>query len=290
MKTSISAILILFVAGMISCDDEKQVKDPIYEFISFAGEEAVDVGEASGAGDGYPLVAQLWAFDPYNEDITVNYEITTTNAEENIDFTATPSGSVTIKAGSLLSDTIWIKTINNDVANEQERKFDIEITSVSKSDLKIGLGLTEPRRKSISFKIIDDECSGDPRCVFNTSLKNSISGSDGSWSDERTVTGVVDKLSGTITITGNLIAYDPFSGATLSVTLTPDAEGSSTGTATFGEQEAGADADGYEYKFIEVGTGSYDGDAGTIQIEYDIYYWDGGWVYWYSVVNEFSPN
>ena len=280
----------LFAAGIISCDDEKQIQDPVYEFISFAGDEVVDVGEASAADEGYPLVAQLWAFDPYNEDITVNFEITPTNVTENVDFSTTPSGSVTIKAGSLLSDTIWVKTINNDVANEQPRGFDIEITSVSKSDLKIGLGITEPARKSISFNIIDDECSGDPRCLFNTSLTNNISGTDGSWSEERTVTGVVDKVSSTITVTGDLIAYDPFSGASLSIVLTPDAEGSASGTATFGEQEAGADSDGYEYKFVEIGTGSYNGDAGTIEIEYDIYYWDGDWIYWYSVVNEFTPN
>jgi hypothetical protein len=288
MKTKL-AILLFFVACIVSCDDDEKIQDPVHEFISFAGDEAVDVGEATGA-EGYPLVVQLWAFDPYNENITVNYEIITTNTAENVDFTATPTGTVTIPAGRLTSDTVWIKTINNDVPNDLERKFEVAITSVSKSDLKIGLGITEPKKKSITFKIIDDECSGDPRCVFNTALTNAISGPDGSWSDEKPATGVVDKLAGTIKVTGDLIAYGPFSGAELTITLTPDSEGSPTGTASFGEQETGADADGYEYKFIEVGTGSYNADAGTLKVEYDVYYMDGGWVYWYSVINEFSPN
>jgi hypothetical protein len=287
MKNKIIAILMFFVAGIFSCDDETQVQDTVYEFISFAGDEAVDVGEATSADKGYPLVAQLWAFDPYTQDITVNYEIKPTNSEADVDFIVTPAGSITIKAGSLTSDTIWVKTINNDLPNESERTFEVEMTSVSQSDLKIGLGVTEPKKGSITFTIIDDECSGDPRCVFNTSLHNAISGSDGSWSDEKSATGVVNKIAGTITVTGDLIAYGAFSGAQLAITLTPDSEGSSTGTATFGEQETGSDSDGYEYKFVEVGTGSY--DASKIKVEYDIYYMDGGWVYWYSVINEFSP-
>ena len=74
--------------------------------------------------------------------------------------------------------------------------------------------------------------------------------------------------------------------ANLEITLTPDAEGSSTGTASFGEQETGSDADGYAYKFIETETGMYNADK--IMVTYDIYYWDGDWIYWYSAVNEFT--
>ena len=92
----------------------------------------------------------------------------------------------------------------------------------------------------------------------------------------------------TIKLTGDLIDYGPFSNASLSVTLTPVSAGSTKGKASFGEQETGTDSDGYDYKFIEVGEGSFDVCSGTIAIEYDIYYMDGGWVYWYSVTNVFS--
>jgi hypothetical protein len=287
MKTKIIALFFLLVIGMLSCEDDgDEVQDAVYEFISFAGDETVDIGEASSSEQGYPLVVQLWAFDPYPTDINVSYEISPTNAENNVDFSVTPANSITVKSGSLVSDTIWIKGINNDVANELERSFKVAITSVSQPDVKIGLGVTEPKNKEITFNIIDDECSGDPRCVFNAPLNNHKSHLDGTGGADHPVTGVVNKSNNTITVTGNLIDYGPFTDAKLEITLTPDSEGSSTGTASFGEQETGSDSDGYAYKFIEVGTGMYNADK--IKVTYDIYYEDGGWVYWYTVINEYT--
>jgi hypothetical protein len=290
MKIKLIAILMVLIAGGIfSCDDDETVEDPVYEFVSFSGDELVDLGEAAYSEQGYPLVIQLWAFDPSTTDVSVSFDVTPTNAVRDVDFTLTPADNVTIQAGSLTSDTIWIKSINNEVPNDQERTFDVTISSVSDPDLKIGLGITEPKKGKVTFKIVDDECSGDPRCVFNAALTNNVTASDIAENGPQPATGVVDKLNNTITLTGDLIAYDPFSAATLNVTLTPDSEGSPTGTATFGEQETGADSDGYEYKFIEIGTGSYNADLGIIKIEYDIYYMDGDWIYWYSVKNEFTP-
>ena len=282
----------MILAGAIfSCDDDETIQDPIYEFISFGGDEEVNIGEATDSDEGYPLVVQLWAFDPKAQDITVTLGIAAINSKKDEDFTVTPSDVVVIKAGKLTSDTIWVKTINNDDANELERTFEVGIQSTSLPDVKVGLGIKEPTKGSVKFKIQDDECSGDPVCVFNQALTNIIDNTDGSWSDEeRPVAAVVDKNNGTITLTGDLIAYGTFPDATLTLTLTPSTGGATTGTASFGEQETGTDGDGYTYKFTEVGTGSYDGIAGTISIEYDIYYGDGGggWIYWYSVTNEFS--
>jgi hypothetical protein len=282
MKTKLITIIMILAGGIFSCDDEETVQDPIYEFVSFAGDESVSIGEASST-DGYPLVVQLWAFKPYAQDITVTLGVTATNALKDVDFTVTPSDVVKIKAGKLTSDTVWVKTINNDDANELERTVDIKINSISQPDVKIGLGITEPSKGSIEFKIQDDECSGNPVCVFNTMLTNTIDGGT-----EKPASAVVDKINSTITVNGDLINYGTFSNATLKITLTPDSPGASTGTATFGEQETGTDGDGYAYKFIEVNTGSYNADAATIGIKYDIYYWDAGWVYWYTVTNDFS--
>jgi hypothetical protein len=286
MKTKLITIIMILAAGIFSCDDEETVQDPIYEFISFAGDESVNLGEETASADGYPLVVQLWAFEPYAQDITVTLDVTATNAEKDVDFTVSPSDQVIIKAGKLTSDTIWIKTINNGDANELERTFDVAINTVSLPDVNVGLGLTEPKNDDISFKIQDDECSGNPICVYNTDLTNNIN-----WGGDdvpKPATGVTDRLNNTVTVTGDLIDYGPFSGATLTLTLTPDSPGAAAGTATFGEQETGSDSDGYAYKFVETSPGSYNADTGTISIEYDIYYWDGGWVYWYSVSNDFS--
>jgi hypothetical protein len=282
MKTKLITIIMILAAGIFSCDDEDTIQDPIYEFISFGGEEEVTLGEATSE-DGYPLVVQLWAFDPYQQDITVTLGVTATNAQQGVDFTVTPADNVKIPAGRLTSDTVWVKTINNPDPNELERSIEVKINSVSQADVNIGLGLTEPTKQAITFKILDDECSGNPICTYNTTLSNVIAGGT-----EKTASGVVDRNGSTVTVTGDLIDYGPFSDASLTITLTPSSEGATSGDATFGEQETGSDADGYAYKFIQVGTGSYDASAGTIDIEYDIYYFDSGWWYWYTVTNEFS--
>jgi len=285
MKTKLITIIMILAAGIFSCDDEETIQDPIYEFISFGGDEQVNLGEATSES-GYPLVVQLWAFDPYQQDITVTLGVTATNAVQGVDFTVTPSDNVKVPAGRLTSDTIWVKTINNPDPNELERTIEVKINSVSQPDVNIGLGLTEPTKQSITFKIQDDECSGNPICVYNTDLTNTIN-----WGGDdvpKPATGVTDRLNNTVTVSGDLIDYGPFSGATLTMTLTPDSPGAATGTATFDEQETGSDSDGYVYKFIQVGTGSYNADTGIIKVEYDIYYEDGGWVYWYTVTNEFS--
>ena len=286
MKTKLITAIMILAAGIFSCDDEETIQDPIYEFISFGGDAEVNLGEATNNDEGYPLVVQLWAFEPYAQDITVNLGVGAINARKDEDFTVTPSDVVKIKAGKLTSDTIWVKTINNDDANELERTFEIGIQSTSQPDVKVGLGIAEPKKGSVKFKIQDDECSGNPICTYNTDLTNTIN-----WGGDdipKPATGVTDKLNNTVTVSGDLIDYGAFPDATLILTLTPDSPGAAPGTATFGEQEIGEASDGYVYKFIEVGTGSYDATAGTISIEYDIYYWEGDWVYWYSVTNEFS--
>lgn len=282
MKTKAIAILTILAAGIFSCDSDEKIEDPIYEFVSFAGDESIDLGEAANSEEGHPLVVQLWSFKPAVQDITVTIEVTGNNVQKDVDYTLTPSDNVTIRTGSLVSDTIWLKTINNDAGNELERTIGVKIKTVSDPDIKIGLGITDPKKSSVTFKIQDDECSGNPVCIYNTALANDVDGT------EKPATGVVDKTNNTVTLTGDLINYGVFPDATLTLTLTPTGAGSTTGTATFGEQETGTDGDGYNYKFVEVGTGAYDTEAATISIEYDIYYLDGGWVYWYSVTNVFS--
>ena len=288
MKTKLITAILILSGAIFSCDDEETIQDPIYEFIAFAGDADVNIGEATNNDEGYPLVVQLYAFEPKTQDITVTLGIGAINSSKDEDFTVTPSDVVKIKAGKLTSDTVWVKTINNDDANELERTFEVHIVSTTLPDANIGLGLKEPVKGSIKFKILDDECSGDPVCTFNQALTNTITNEKDAWTDEKPAAAVVDKNASTVTLTGDLIAYGPFSNATLTLTLTPASPGSSTGTATFGDQETGSDSDGYAYKFTELGTGSYDATTGKIKIEYEIYYWDGGWVYWYTVKNEFN--
>jgi hypothetical protein len=277
--------MIVSTLVFFSCSDEENTPaDPIYEFAAFKGTPSVNLNEQVNSEEPYPLVVELKAFTPYKEDIDIALEIVGNNAEPNVDFVVTPAQSVKIKAGKLVSDTIFIRTIDNLSGSAEGRSFDIRIKSVSKEGINIGLGFAEPKNAHITVNILDDECS-ETIAIFNSSsLTNAIDWGDGDVL--KPATGAV--TGNTIKVTGNLIDYGPFSDASVIITLAPQAEGSTKGTATIGEQPAGDDSDGYEYKFIQTGEGTYDVCSGTISIAYDIYYMDGGWVYWYSVTNKFS--
>jgi hypothetical protein len=284
MRTKIIFLSFVLCSGIFSCDDDENTPvDPIYEFVAFAGESSVNLNELDNSDEPFPLVAKLLAFEPYAQDIDLALEITGTNVQENTDFVVTPHDAVKIRAGKLVSDTVWVKTVDNTMGTDLERSFQIKIKSVSQPDVKIGVGLADPKNAAVTFNILDDECSLTTD-IYNTTLSNSIVGlnGDGTKPAEGVLTG------STIKLTGDLINYGPFSNAALSVTLTPDGTGSTKGKATFGEQETGTDADGYAYKFVEIGEGSYDVCSGTISVEYKVYYMDGGWTYWKEGTNNFS--
>src|SRR5690606_34487606 len=98
---------------MFACEDETKIVDPVYEFVAFKGSSAIDVNELANSEEAYPLVVEIKAFEPYQEDIEVGLEITGNNATPGADFIVTPDQSVTIPAGSFVSDTIYIRTIDN---------------------------------------------------------------------------------------------------------------------------------------------------------------------------------
>jgi len=274
----------LAAAAVFACSEDDKVKDPIYEFVSFKAPENINLNEFNNSEEAYPLVAQLMAFKPYKTDIELTLELSAENAAENTDFTITPYPVLRIPAGSLVSDTLYLKTINNDAGTELERKFTIRIKSVSNADIKIGVGITEPKNASVTATILDDECSK-AMSIYNADLSNTID-----WGGGGTTTDISGTLAGsTVTVTGDLIGYSSFSSASVDIALTPAFDGAMKGKAVLGEQQAGSDVDGYEYKFIETGEGSYDLCGGTITVAYDIYWLDGAtWTYWYSVTNTFS--
>ena len=242
------------------------------------------MNEFTNSEDAYPIVIELKAFEPHSEDLDITLEVTGNNAEEGSDFVVTPRQSVKIKAGKLVSDTIFVRTIDNSSGSAEPRSLDIRISSINNDDINIGLGLAEPKNAVVTVNILDDECA-ETIAIFDGTLVNTLD-----WGGGETPKPATGVLTGnTLKVTGDLIDYGAFSNASVTITLAPEAEGSTKGAATFGEQLAGTDSDGYEYKFTQTGQGTYDVCSGEINLAYDIYYMDGGWVYWYSVSNKFSP-
>lgn len=295
MKKIFALISILFFV-VFSCKEDETIVDPIFEFVSFKGNPTVNLNELTNSEEGFPLVVQLWAFTPYTEDITVTLQITGTNAASGVDFIVDPLTSVKIKAGKLVSDTVFIFTIDNAAGTNAERKFDVNIASVSKPDIKIGLGTESQKNKTISFTIVDDECSSTP-VIFNGSLDNSLSwGYDGHTVGKWNETGVALTASGslqgnTVTVSGDLLYYDGFipGNVSLELTLTPNSPGATKGKATFGTHEVGVATDGYTYRLLEIGEGTFDVCSKTIKTKFDFQYDDGGtWVHYYYVECTFS--
>jgi len=276
------AIVLLLIAT-VACKEDEKIIDPVFEFVSIKGNETAVLNENTHSVKGYPIMVQLWAAKPYSTDIDITVDMIGTNAVAGTDF-AVPSAPLKIRAGSLLSDTLWITTINNAVNSELPRSLEVKIKSVSQPDIKIGFGIQNPSRFSVLFTIVDDECSA-KTTIFNSSLNNAVN-----WGDGDILFPATGVLAGDeLTVTGNLIDYGGLQNASIKITLTPASAGATRGTAMFGEQVAGTDSDGYDYKFTQTGTGSYDVCAGTVSIAYDIYWLNGAtWTFWYSVTNLFS--
>lgn len=278
-----TCLLSLLLAVFSSCQEENGIEDPVYEFVAFQ-EETIQLDERQNSTSPYPVVAELFAFEPYHSDIQLNLEITGTNAEKGEDYTVQPGTTLTIQAGSLISDTLYLTTIDNS-AFSGDRSLTISIKSTSKPGIRVGLGISEPARATVRAEIRDDECSSTTKVFDMPDISNKITYEGG-----ENITAVAGSLSGnSLTFTGDLIDYSTFSGAQLTVFLTPSAEGATAGSVSFGEQETGTDKDGYKYKFVQVGEGTYDVCRGAIEITYEIYYLDGeAWIYWYTVKNILS--
>ncbi|MCM4167093.1 hypothetical protein KCTC52924_02670 [Arenibacter antarcticus] len=260
----------------LSCsDDDSAISDPIFEFVSFQN-ETMTVNENGASIKPVPVVLSLLSYET-SEDVTVTLGVVDTNVQEGTDYNLS-SKSVVFKKGSFVSDTVYVSTIDNSIGADEERSFEINIESVSNPDIKIGLGIANPKKASLKVIIADDECT-ETTAVFNSGNLTNIT-----EFGTHTITGTVsgDKM----TLKGDLITYGAFPNATLDIVLTPISTGATKGSATFEDFGAGTDNDGYEYQFRQTGEGAYDVCSGEITISFNVYYEDGGsWVFWYASNN-----
>jgi len=277
MKTNKLLIILIILITFVSCDNDDNIVDPVFEFIAFQ-KKSVGVNEAEASITPFPIVIDLLGYEP-TQDITINLTVTENNAVDGVDYTLSTK-TLVVKKGTYTSDTLYISTIDNLIGSLEERSIDISIASTSNSELNIGLGLDNPTNGVIRAVIIDDECS-DTTDVFNS---ENIS-NETPWG----TFPVTGNLNGNVlTLQGDLIAYGPFPNAKLEVTLNPISNGATKGSVTFEQQVAGTDNDGYVYAFKQVGEGTFDVCSGVVEVEYEVYYESGGsWAYWYTITNTF---
>lgn len=295
MKTKTILFLFALATSVFSCKkDKEEIVDPIFEFVSFAGTSPIDVNESTNSTVAVPAVVQLWAFKPYSEDIILTLEITGNNTQEGVDFTVTPSNALKIPAGKLTSDTLWVTTIDNVAGATQPRTFEVKIISVSKGDIKIGLGPTAKTNASMTFNIIDDECSNTSAIYNSATFDNSLDWGyvDGIWNETGVALSATGSVAGDkVTVAGDLIYYDGFIPGNISLvlTLTPDSPGATKGKATFGTLDLGVATDGYTYRLLEIGEGTFDLCSETITTKFDLQYDDSGtWANYYYVGSVYS--
>jgi hypothetical protein len=293
MKKTLIALTILLAA--FACKEDKKIIDPVAEYVSLRGAESVNLGEANYNKTGYPLVVQLWATRAYTNDITYTFEITPTNAVADVDFSLITPSNFKILAGNL-TDTVWVKTIDNATGTDLPRTIEVKIKSISKNDIGIGLGPQTKANTTVLFSIIDDECSN-TTSIYNSSLNNSLNWGyngheTGTWNETGVALTATGSLSGNkITVAGDLLYYDGFipGNVYLSFTLTPNSPGATKGKATFGTLDLGVATDGYTYRLLEIGEGTYDVCSKTITTLFDLQWDDGGtWAHYYYVGSTFS--
>lgn len=289
----IIACLFIFILTM-GCEQEPELYDfTKYKYVSFVDQEAAiaeNYSEDAGQELGFPIYLQ-YDGSLLSEDFTVNLQITESGAQSGTDYSV-ESSSVLFKAGSILSEPFYLKTIDNLVTNEEERNLGIVIESVSNPNISIGVGMVNQSNKAFSLSILDNECS-ETLSIFTSDALTFVNNYE-----TVTVKGTFDETNSTLKLEGNLVAYGPLANTSLVVDLTPVEPGAKIGAVTFDDYNAGFDTDGYEYKYTqsidpdtdEIIVGSYDICAGSVNnIAFDIYYVSGAsWVYWYSITADVS--
>ncbi|UNY97960.1 hypothetical protein MQE36_12795 [Zhouia spongiae] len=274
-KNKLVYLLSIVCVLLQSCSDDDTVNDPVFEFISFQS-ETITVSENAASIESVPVTLRLYGYEP-KEAITVNLATINNNVEEGVDYSLSGK-SITFKPGSFISDTLFVSTIDNASGSDSERSFSLNIESISNPDIKSGLGIENPSNASLKIVIADDECTRTIDVFNAATLSNQ---------NDKGTTTISSVLNGNVvTLTGDLMAYAPFSNATLDVTLIPASEGATKGEATFGIFDAGTDSSGYTYQFRQVGEGTYDVCSGEILIEFEVYWLEGEiWEYWYTSNN-----
>jgi len=270
----------------IGCEQDPELYDfTKYKYVSFVDQEAAvaeNYSEEAGNELGYPIYLQ-YDGSMLSEDFTVNLQITESGAQSGTDYTV-ESSTVLFKAGSILSEPFYMKTIDNLVTNEEDRNLDIVIESVSNPDISIGVGMVNQSNKAFSVSILDNECS-ETLNIFNSDALTFTSNYA-----TVVVKGTFDEANSTLKLEGDLVAYGPLANTSLVMDLTPVVAGAKIGSVTFDDYYAGLDTDGWEYTYVMESEGTFDICAGTVNnISFGVYYLSSGsWVYWYSITADLS--
>jgi hypothetical protein len=199
-------------------------------------------------------------------------EITIQNADLGIDQTIMLSGEAMYE----LNEEFTIPTMT------MEGDYPVQINVTNIEGLSVEF--------SINVSISIGACMDDFTVFDGVSLTANadIPATDGSFDPYMFTNTVEASLDGDkLTLSGDFI---DFFDTQLTVTMVPDDMDATVGTVTFSEEDIGMHTDGYTYRLVSPQDGVYDACAGTFTVYYDMEYSDGadGWIFYYSVVTEFS--
>lgn len=263
------AALVFCMLIQFSCDNEDEEASEIYVYFT---EDALNVTE--GDTEMMTIPIQVFATGKIQDDLQITYTIQGDGGDR---VTDQSGGAITLEKGfEAYRGYITLMLGNNEEA-DGDAALRIELASPNPKVI-FGLGGADKTNNVLQLTVTDDECSGSID-DFSGALVNTT---------EFGVHDITATIDGNVAaLQGDLISYSAL-GANLEITLTPETEGGIKGSATFEDFDAGVDSDGYAYYFSQIGEGTYDICSGEIRVAFEIYYFDDGWVYWYSSDNVFS--
>ncbi|QNM86775.1 hypothetical protein H9W90_06565 [Polaribacter pectinis] len=260
-------LLVICSVTIFSCSSADEETNEVYVYFPDA---SLNIKEDATEATKIPV--QLFTIGSLQDNVQINYTLVGDGLNR---VTDQSEGVITLEKGyESYIGYIVLKPENNDLG-DGDAELSISLTS-SNPNVIFGLG-PENDNSTLAITVLDDECTNQIDVFPGTLTNNATYGSE---------TSINTTLNGDVlTINGDFIGYSALSNATLDLVLTPSSPGASDGKVTFEAAEVGVDSDGYYYYLSPKGEGTYDACVGEIKFEFYIYYYDGGWVYWYSSSN-----
>ncbi len=277
----IKSLLTLSAVGLLalSCSEDDVIGNQVFNgphFVQFDG-GAVALAEDSSED----LVITASISQAQSQDAVIGFDVIDENTQAGVDYEILGGNTITIPAGEF-TGTVMVRSINNDNP-DLPRTITLVLSTVNIGEIEVGHANPASKEKEITLS--DDDCAERPACVWWGPLNvydAPYANYDGIGEPN---TG---NPSGVLTLTGNVAGSGWYEERPMNIELTPDAPGSSTGTAVAAKQLFCDDCGGNvgTTRFYE-GSGTFDINAKLITISY-VYSRGDGSVVW-TGTDEITP-